>query len=47
MKKKEEGLNLFGGIIVEHENEFYLNENEEYVDFSVDKTQWVKIGVSF
>lgn len=46
-EKKEEGLNLFGGIIVEHENEFYLNENEEYVDFSVDKTQWVKIGVSF
>lgn len=46
-EKVEKGLNIFGGIIVEYQSEFYLNNNEKYVDFSVDKSQWEKINLSF
>lgn len=46
-EKVENGLNIFGGIIVEYQNEFYLNNNEKYIDFSVDKSQWEKINLSF
>jgi len=46
-EKNGQGLNVFGGIIIEYQNEFYLNQGLSYKDFSVDRTDWEKIVNSF
>ena len=46
-EKNDQGLNVFGGIIIEYQNEFYLNQGLSYKDFSVDRTDWEKIVYSF
>ncbi len=46
-EKQNQGLNIFGGIVVEYQNEFYLNKNKDYKDFNLDKSQWKKILFEF
>ncbi|HHX68191.1 MAG TPA: DEAD/DEAH box helicase family protein [Gallicola sp.] len=46
-EKQNQGLNIFGGIVVEYQNEFYLNKNKDYKDFNLDKSQWKRILFEF
>lgn len=46
-EKQNQGLDIFGGIVVEYQNEFYLNKNKDYKDFNLDKSQWKKILFEF
>ena len=42
-ENKDEGKNIFGGIIVEYNGVFYLNEHEDYKPITVDRSQWTRI----
>ncbi len=44
---KENHINVFGGIIVEYNGDFYLNEDENYLPITVNRNQWSRIELRF
>lgn len=46
-ENKDKGINIFGGIIVEYQNNYYLNEEENYLPINVDRNQWSRIEIKF
>lgn len=46
-ENKSQGVNIFGGIIVEYKDEFYLNESENYKPITIEFSQWKRISLRF